>query len=152
MLDRDLAELYGVETRVLNQAVKRNSDRFPEDFTFQLTPEETRDVLASRSQTVILKRGGNVKYRPFVFTEHGAVMVANVLKSPVAIRASIQVVRAFVYLRQLLVGHAGLVRKVEAIERKVGKHDHDLQSILVMLRKLLEPPQNSPRRSIGFGK
>ena len=93
MLDRDLAVLYGVETRALNQAVKRNQDRFPEDFMFRLSSDEARAVLLSRSHAVILKRGQNIKYVPYVFTEHGAVMLANVLKSPVAIRASIQVVR-----------------------------------------------------------
>jgi hypothetical protein len=98
MLDRDLAELYGVQTKALNQAVKRNSDRFPEDFMFKLTMEEAALSLASRSQIVTLNRGQNVKYAPHVFTEQRAVMLANVLKSPVAIRASIQVVRAFVRL------------------------------------------------------
>ena len=102
MLDRDLAELYGVETRVLNQAVSRNGDRFPEDFMFQLTMEEGKAVLLSRSQSVILKRGQNMKYRPYAFTEHGTVMQANVLRSSIAVRASIQVVRAFVHLRQML--------------------------------------------------
>ena len=102
MLDRDLAKLYRVETRAVNQAVKRNQDRFPEDFMFQVTSEEAEAVLSSRSQIVILKRGENIKYLPYVFTEHGVVMLANVLKSAVAIRASIQVVRAFVHLRRLL--------------------------------------------------
>jgi len=87
MLDRDLAELYGVETRVLNQAVNRNSDRFPDDFMFRLTFQEGKAVLPSRSQFVTLKRGQNIKYQPHVFTEHGAVMLANVLRSPVAATA-----------------------------------------------------------------
>jgi len=150
MLDRDLAELYGVETRVLNQAVGRNSDRFPEDFMFQLTMEEGKAVLLSRSQFVTLKRGHNVKYRPSVFTEHGAVMLANVLRSSVAVRASIQVVRAFVHLRQMLATNQGLARKIEALERKVGKHDADLQAILSVLQKLLQPPPAPAKRPIGF--
>jgi hypothetical protein len=150
MLDRDLAELYGAETRVLNQAVSRNSDRFPEDFMFQLTMEEGKAVLLSRSQSVTLKRGQNVKYRPYVFTEHGAVMLANVLRSPVAVRASIQVVRAFVHLRQLLATNQDLARKIEAVERKVGKHDADLQAILSVLQKLLQPPVPPVKRPIGF--
>jgi len=151
MLDRDLANLYGVETRVLNQAVKRNSDRFPEDFMFQLSMEEARTLFLSRSQTVTLKRGRNIKYRPHVFTEHGAVMLANVLQSPVAVRASIQVVRAFVHLRQILATHENLARKMEALERKVGKHDADLDAILEVLRDLLEPPPaHTTKRSIGF--
>src|SRR5277367_1951123 len=105
LLDRDLATLYGVETRTLNQAVKRNLDRFPSDFMFRLTVKEAREHFYSRSQAVILKRGENVKYLPYVFTEHGAVMLANVLKSGPAVRASIQVVRAFLRIRQRLVTH-----------------------------------------------
>jgi phage regulator Rha-like protein len=150
MLDRDLAELYGVQTKALNQAVKRNSDRFPEDFMFKLTMEEAALILESRSQIVTLNRGQNVKYAPHVFTEHGAVMLANILKSPVAIRASIQVVRAFVRLRQMLATNEDLARKIEAIERKVGKHDSDLQSILTMLKQLLVPPPLPDKRPIGF--
>jgi len=88
ILDADLAKIYGVETRVLNQAVKRNRDRFPEDFTFRLTRDEASGVAASRSQSVILKRGGNIKYLPYVFTEHGAIMAANVLNSQRAVRMS----------------------------------------------------------------
>ena len=149
---RNLAELYGVDTRVLNQAVNRNSDRFPDDFMFRLTMEEGKAVVLSRSQSVILKRGQNIKYLPHVFTEHGAVMLANVLRSPVAVRASIQVVRAFVHLRQLLATNQDLARKIEALERKVGKHDADLQAVLTMLRKLLQPPPTPPKRAIGFVK
>jgi hypothetical protein len=150
MLDRDLAELYGVETRALNQAVKRNADRFPDDFMFKLTMDEATLILASRSQIVILNRGQNVKYAPNVFTEHGAVMLANVLKSPVAIRASIQVVRAFVRLRQMLATNEELARKIEAVERKVGKHDRELQSILRIIKQLLVPPPLAENRPIGF--
>jgi len=117
---------------------------------FRLTKEESPPVLASRSQTVTLKRGQNIKYAPHVFTEHGAVMLANVLRSPVAIRASIQVVRAFVHLRQMLATHDDLARKIEAIERRVGKHDVELQEVLRILRKLLEPPPLPAKRSLGF--
>jgi len=117
MLDRDLAELFGVETRALNQAVSRNGDRFPDDFMFQLTLDEGKAVLLSRSQIVTLKRGSNLKYRPYAFTEHGTVMLANILRSSVAVRASIQVVRAFVHLRQMLAANQDLARKVEALER-----------------------------------
>jgi hypothetical protein len=150
MLDRDLAELYGVEIRVLNQAVKRNQFRFPEDFMFRLTVEEARSVLSSRSQIVILKRGSNIKYLPYVFTEHGAVMLANILKSAVAMRASIQVVRAFVQSRQLLAANERLLRKLDGLEKRVGKHDTDLRSILAMLRKIVDPPPERNRRPIGF--
>src|SRR5205823_1434793 len=150
MLDRDLAELYGTATRALNQAVKRNQARFPEDFMFRLTPREANAVLSSRSQIVILKRGENIKYLPYVFTEHGVVMLANVLKSAIAIRASIQVVRAFIHLRRLLATNQQLARKIELLEKRVGKHDVDLQGILAMLRKLLEPLPPAPRRRFGF--
>lgn len=150
MLDRDLAGLYGVETRALNQAVKRNADRFPDDFMFKLTLEEAKAVLALRSQFVTLKRGEHLKYAPYVFTGHGAVMLANVLKSPVAVRAGIQVVRAFVRLRQMLATNEDLARKIEAIERKVGKHDSDLESILRILKQLLVPPPPAEKRPIGF--
>jgi phage regulator Rha-like protein len=144
MLDRDLAELFGVETRALNQAVSRNGDRFPDDFMFQLTLEEGKAVLLSRSQIVTLKRGSNLKYRPYAFTEHGTVMLANILRSSVAVRASIQVVRAFVHLRQMLAANQDL-----ALERKVGKHDVDLQAVLNALQNLLHPPAPA-KRSIGF--
>ena len=150
MLDRDLAALYGVPVRRLNEQVKRNNERFPDDFMFQLTLGEAREILGSRSQIATLKRGQNIKYRPYVFTEHGAVMLANVLRSPVAIRASIQVVRAFVHLRQMLATNEVLARKIDDIEKKMGKHDTDLQAILAMLRKLLEPPLTGPKRPIGF--
>jgi hypothetical protein len=150
MLDRDLAELYGVPLKRLNEQVKRNQDRFPDDFMFQLTLEEGKAVLALRSQFATLKRGEHPKYAPRVFTEHGAVMLANVLKSAVAVRASIQVVRAFVRLRQFLATNEQLARQIEALEEKVGKHDTDLQAILAMLRKILEPPPQPPRHPFGF--
>ena len=153
MLDRDLAALYGVPVKRLNEQVKRNSDRFPEDFLFQLTLEEGRAVLDSRSQIATLNgRGANIKYQPNAFTEHGAVMAANVLRSKVAVRASIQVVRAFVRLRQMLAINEKLARKIEAIERKVGEHDAELKAVLRAMRSLLqEPPMPVPvRRPIGF--
>jgi hypothetical protein len=150
MLDRDLAELYSVKPKRLNEQVKRNQDRFPEDFMFRLTLEEGKAVMLSRSQFATLKRGENVKYRPYVFTEHGAVMLANVLRRPVAVRASIQVVRAFVNLRRMLATNEELLRKVDAIERRVGKHDIELQEVLRILRKLLATPPEPPKRPIGF--
>jgi len=149
MLDRDLAELFGVPVKRLNERVKRNSGRFPDDFMFQLTLEEGKAVLLSRSQIATMNRGSNLKYRPFAFTEHGTVMLANVLRSRVAVRASIQVVRAFVHLRQMLATNEGLARKIEALERKVGKHDADLQSVLSVLQKLLQQPATA-KRPIGF--
>lgn len=150
MLDRDLAELYGVETRALNQAVKRNTERFPEDFMFQLKLEEGKAVMVLRSQNVTLRRGQHLKYAPRVFTEHGAVMLANVLKSDLAVRASIQVVRAFVHLRQLLTTNAEITRKIEALEKKVSKHDTELREVLRILSELIEPPPAPPKHPIGF--
>ena len=150
MLDRDLAELYSVETRALNQAVKRNTERFPEDFMFQLTLEEGKAVTALRSQNVTLRRGQHLKYAPRVFTEHGAVMLANLLKGDLAVRASIQVVRAFVHLRQLLTTNEELTRKIAAIEKKVGKHDTELRDVLRILSELIEPPPTPPKHPIGF--
>jgi hypothetical protein len=152
MLDRDLAELFGVPLKRLNEQVKRNRTRFPGDFMFRLTLAEGRVVLDSRSQIATLKKGQNLKYAPSVFTEHGAVMLANVLRSPVAVRASIQVVRAFVGLRQMLDANQAVARKIELLERKVGEHDVELQEILATLRHLLEPPATPPRRQIGFGR
>jgi hypothetical protein len=149
MLDRDLATLYGVETRTLNQAVKRNLDRFPSDFIFRLTPKEALELSPSRSQTVILKQGQNVKYMPYVFTEHGAVMLANVLKSPSAVRASIQVVRAFVRIRQRLVTHEVLAKQLGKLASKVDKHDLELRRVFMTLRGILAPPLR-PKRKIGF--
>jgi hypothetical protein len=148
MIDRDLASLYSVETRTLNQAVKRNLDRFPPDFMFRLTAKEM-EQMGSRSQSVILKRGQNVKHLPYVFTEHGAVMLANVLKSAPAVRASIQVVRAFVRIRQRLVTHEMLAKQLAKLAGKVGKHDIELKQVFMTLRGILAPPTR-PKRPIGF--
>jgi hypothetical protein len=124
MLDRDLAILYGVSTKALNQAVKRHKDRFPEDFMFQLTTEEAKlwwsqvmDIRL-RSQTVTLKRGQHIKYRPHAFTEHGILMLSSVLNSECAIQVNIEIMRAFVRLRRILSSHADLARKLDALERK----------------------------------
>jgi hypothetical protein len=150
MLDDDLAAIYGVATRVLNQAVRRNRERFPEDFAFQLSKEE---VAALRSQTVISKtpgRGGR-RYAPWAFTEHGAIMAASVLNSPRAVEMSVFVVRAFVRLRDFARTHSELAAKLTALERKVAGHDEDLKQMFAALRALLDLPTR-PRRAIGFGK
>jgi phage regulator Rha-like protein len=115
IVDRDLAALYGVETRRLNEQVRRNRDRFPDDFAFQLTREETEAWRRSRSQNAILKRGLNIKYPPLAFTEHGAIMAANVFNSPRAVQISVFVVRAFVRMRSLLADTRELVRHLAAI-------------------------------------
>jgi hypothetical protein len=115
MLDRDLAQLYGVETRVLNQAVKRNIKRFPSDFMFELTLGEAQ---SSRSQIVILKKGQNIKYLPYAFTEQGVAMLSSVLNSERAIEVNIQIMRVFVRLKELMMTHKDLARKIEDLERK----------------------------------
>jgi hypothetical protein len=150
LLDQDLAKLYGVQLKRLNEQVKRNRDRFPEDFMFRLTFEEGRAVQAVRSQNATLAFPMHLRYPPYVFTEHGAMMLANVLKSPLAVRASIQVVRAFVRLRRMLAWSNQIAKKVEALERRVGEHDVDLHDLLMTLRKLIEPPPQPPKRQTGF--
>jgi hypothetical protein len=149
MLDQDLAVLYGVRSKRLNEQVKRNRDRFPEDFMFRLTLDEGKAILAVRSQNATLPFPQHLRYPPYVFTEHGAMMLANVLKSPVAVQASIQVVRAFVRLRRMLAWSNEIARKVEALEQRVGEHDADLEDVLRALRNLIEPSL-PPKRQIGF--
>ena len=146
LLDNDLARLYGVETRVLNQAVKRNAERFPEDFMFQLSPDEAEAWLRSRSQFVILKRGENLKYRPYAFTEQGVAMLSSVLHSDRAVRVNIEIMRAFVQLRQMLASNADLARKLETLEKK---YDIRFKVVFDTLRQLMSPPEPK-RREIGF--
>jgi hypothetical protein len=149
MLDVDLAAVYGVVTRVLNQAVRRNRERFPDDFAFQLSKEE---FAALRSQAVISNPGrGGRRYAPWAFTEHGAIMAASVLNSPRAVEMSVFVVRAFVRLRDLARTHSELAAKLTALERKVAGHDEDLKQMFAALRALIDPP-TKPRRAIGFEK
>ncbi|MGA2263797.1 MAG: ORF6N domain-containing protein [Acidobacteriota bacterium] len=147
MLDRDLAQLYGVSTRRLNEQIRRNRDRFPEDFAFVLTLEEFTN-LKSHFATSSSGWGGRRKL-PFAFAEHGAIMAANILSSPTAVGASIQVVRAFVRLRELLATHKDLARKLEDLERKFAAHDVRIQQIFSFIKKLMKSPV-SRRRQIGF--
>jgi hypothetical protein len=147
MLDRDLAELYGVETKALNQAVKRNRDRFPSDFMFQLTAAETQ-VLRSQFVTSNESRGGR-RYRPYAFTEHGVAMLSSVLKSRRAVRVNIMIVRAFMKLREILATHKELARRLEDLERKYHRHDQELLAVFEAIRKLLAEPPGAKRR-IGF--
>lgn len=160
MLDADLATLYGVTTKRLNQQLRRNRGRFPADFAFQLTVEEAQDlrlqIVTSNGapQTAALRyqigtsnrlgRGGR-RYLPYAFTEHGAVMLASVLNSPVAVEASIQVVRAFVQLRSMLAAHADLARKLAQLEQR---YDSQFRVVFDAIRRLMEPPPE-PKR-IGF--
>jgi hypothetical protein len=146
MLDVDLAELYGVETRVLNQAVKRNPERFPEDFMFQLTDEEAENL---RSQIVTSSWGGR-RYLPYAFTEHGALMLGNVLKSEQAVEMSLMVVRAFVRMRELVAGNKELAQKLNQLERKVGAHDKAIAEIINAIRQLMAPEEPKKKRPIGF--
>ena len=144
MLDADLAMLYGVTTKRLNEQVKRNAKRFPEDFAFRLTVGE---VAALRSQIATSNTGrGGRRHAPTAFTEHGAVMLASVLDSPIAAETSIQVVRAFVRLRQMLESNAGLARKLEALEQR---YDVQFKVVFQAIRELMEPPRPA-RKRIGF--
>jgi hypothetical protein len=149
ILAADLARIYGVETRALNQAVKRNADRFPSDFAFRLTEAEAKEVRRSRSQSVILKRGENIKFAPLAFTEHGAVMAASVLSSPRAVQMSVFVVRAFLRLREWAAGRTELSAKLSELERRVTGHDEDLKAIVAAIRQLVNPPER-PLRKIGY--
>ncbi len=144
ILDETLAELYGVPTKRLNEQVTRNLDRFPGDFMFQLTREEW-DALRSQSATSKSGRGGR-RYPPRAFTEHGTVMAANILNSATAVQASIQVVRAFVRLREILASHEDLARKLNALERK---YDDQFKVVFDAIRQLMTPPKGE-RRPIGF--
>lgn len=150
ILDADLAILYGVATKAFNQAVKRNAGRFPPDFRFQLTREEAESVMRSRSQTVTLKRGQNIKYLPYAFTEHGALMAANVLNSPDAVKMSLYVVRAFIKQRELLMAQSDVLKKLALMDAKLLKHDDALRVIWRELQPLLSPPPAPPKRQIGF--
>ena len=147
MLDADLAVLYGVVTGDLIQAVKRNQDRFPEDFMFQLSSEEWASL---KSQTVISKRGrGGRRFAPYAFTEHGALMLSSVLNSPRAKEISILIVRAFVWMRQTVPAYKELAAKVAELENTVGKHDESINAMLEALRQLIIPPDKEKRR-IGY--
>jgi hypothetical protein len=147
MLDSDLAELYGVTTKRLNEQVRRNLGRFPPDFMFQLSAEEAA-VLRSQIATSKQGRGGR-RYAPYAFTEHGAIMLANVLSTPRAAEVSVYVVRAFVRLRQMVATNAEVTAKLTALERRVAGHDAAIASLVRAIRQLMAPPERS-RRSIGF--
>ncbi|MFH0763822.1 MAG: ORF6N domain-containing protein [Candidatus Omnitrophota bacterium] len=151
MVDADLAELYMVPTKRLNEQVKRNMRRFPEDFMFQLTKEEVitlqSRVLDSRSQIATLKQGQNIKYFPYVFTEQGVAMLSSVLNSERAILVNIQIMRAFVGLRRVGLTYAGLKHKIEDMEKK---YDKQFGIVFKAIKKLMEPPPAKPKPKIGF--
>lgn len=145
LLANDLAELYGVEPRSLVQAVKRNRDRFPDDFMFQLSKAEF-DTL--KSQAVISSWGG-ARYPPYAFTEQGVAMLSSVLRSKRAIEVNIEIMRAFVRLREILAGNRELARKLTELEKK---YDSQFRVVFEAIRQLMEPPKLPRRRQIGFGK
>ena len=145
MLDFHLAELYGVATKVLLQAVKRNVDRFPDDFMFQLVDDEFTNL---RSQIVTSSWGGR-RYHPYAFTEQGVAMLSSVLRSKRAVQVNIQIMRAFVSLRRFLETHKELARKLEELERKYDTHDRQIHAIFEAIRQLMLPT-DKPKREIGF--
>ncbi len=154
-LDADLALVYGVATRVLNQALKRNAGRFPPDFAFQLTAEEltgmrSQSVIASLRSRFVTAAKRNVRYRPWAFTEHGALMAANVLNSPRAVAMSVYVIRAFVKMRESLAANAIILKRLAEIDKTLLIHDGALRDIYQKLRPLLEPPPTPPKPEIGF--
>ena len=163
LLDADLAAIYEVPTKRLNEQVKRNIERFPEDFMFQLTPDEAELVRRSRAQKATLnaeaplmsqkatsKRGQNIKYLPYAFTEHGAVQLSNILRSERAIEMGIAVVRAFVQLRALMVDHKTLRAKLDELDARVGAHDEQLAAIVEAIRELAVPVEPPGKRKIGY--
>ena len=162
LLDFDLAALYGVETRVLNQAVRRNADRFPADFMFQLTSEEVEKLSqvvtpsvaghdVSNSSQIVMSSGKyrGKRYRPYAFTEQGVAMLSSVLNSESAVKMNIAIMRAFVQLRRTLETNRELARKFSELERRIDKHDAEIAVILEAIRQLMAPPEK-PRREIGF--
>jgi len=148
LLDSDLATLYGVETRVLVQAVKRNLERFPIDFMLQLNGKELESL---RSQIVISNTGrGGRRYAPYAFSEQGVAMLSSVLNSPHAIAINIEIMRAFVRLRELLDSNKEFAKRLEELERKLQTHDKAITEILNAIRELMRPPELPPKRRIGF--
>jgi ORF6N domain len=148
LLDLNLAEIYGVETRALNQAVKRNQDRFPDDFLFELT----RDEILRISQTVTSLPNLKFSKQVQAFTEHGALMAATVLNSPEAVAMSVFVVRAFMQMREQLAANAAILKRLAEIDKTLLEHDSALRTIWTKLQPLLAPPPEPPRRRIGFNQ
>jgi len=148
ILAANLAKLYSVPTSRLNEAVKRNKARFPSDFMFQLTRLEA--VACSTSQIAILKRGENIKYLPFAFTEHGAIMAANVLNSPQAVAMSVYIVRAFIQQREVLAANEAILKRLAEIDKTLLQHNAALRDIYQKLLPLLQPPPDPPKPKIGF--
>ncbi len=148
MIDRDLARLYGVETKYLNRQVRRNIGRFPEEFMFKLTREEKDELVTICHRLKTMKHSSTL---PYAFTEHGVAMLASVLKSEKAVKISIVIIKAFVRLRQILSTHKELAHKLSQLERKIEKHDVEIKAIFDAIRELMTPPKK-PRKRIGFYK
>jgi ORF6N domain len=147
MLDADLAELYGIETKRLNEQVRRNSDRFPEDFMFRLTSEEKAEVVANCDHLAKLKYSPSL---PYAFTERGTIMAANVINLLRAVEISVHVVRAFVRLRDLVSTHKELSHKLDELERKISSHDQAIAGLINAIRQLMSPAETKKKRPIGF--
>jgi hypothetical protein len=148
IVDADLAEFYGVTTKRLNEQVKRNRRRFPQDFVFRLTASEKSEVVAKCDHLTRLRFS---RTAPYAFTEHGALMAASVLNTSHAVEVSVFVVRAFVRLREMLAQHADLARKLTQLERKLADHDEQILALLAAMRELIRPSPVPRRRRIGFG-
>lgn len=148
MLDRDLADLYGVSAKRLNEQVKRNVERFPTDFMFQLNKDEAH---ASRSQIATLKRGSNIKYLPYVFTEHGVLMLSSVLNSKKAVQVNIAIMRVFVLMRKLSFSYEVLEKRLASLEKKHWQHDEKIKDILETINYLIKGNiNNKPKEITGF--
>jgi hypothetical protein len=163
IIDADLAKLYGVQTKRLNEQVRRNARKFPEDFCFRLTASEAEEWLRSRSQTATVDAASNrsqtatgsqkhrdPRFLPYAFTEHGAIQAANILNSDAAVEMSVQVVRAFIRLRQLMINHKALNAKLAELDERVGAHDEQLDMLIKAIRHLASPAGPAHGRKIGF--
>jgi hypothetical protein len=144
MVDADLAALYGVPTKALNQAVRRNRDRFPADFVLRLSEREKNELVTNCDHLRRLRFSSTL---PYVFTEHGAIMAANVLNSPRAVEMSVHVVRAFVRLREMIASHKALVKRLDELE---ARYDEQFKVVFDAIRRLMAPPEAKPKRKIGF--
>ena len=147
MVDRDLAELYGVETKYLNRQVKRNKQRFPREFMFRLSEGEKDELVTNWHRFKSMKHSSVL---PYVFTEHGVAMLASVLNSGIAVKISITIIKTFVKLREVLSTHKELAYKLAELEHKIEKHDEDIQAIFEAIRRLMAPPPIEPKPQIGF--
>lgn len=147
MIDRDLAELYGVETKYLNRQVRRNIERFPEEFMFQLNDPEREELVTICHRFKSMKHSSSL---PYAFTEHGVAMLSGVLKSERAVKINILIIKTFIRLREYVATHKELAVRLRELENKVGRHDDDIRSIIEAIRKLMEPPPEPKRPPIGF--